>query len=82
VKLLRLAISATFLAACSSGSPGPAPAPLPQLSGAKAIRVLWRAEVGAAENFFFTPALVGDAVYAASRDGAVRRLDAASGRVR
>jgi len=74
--------AAVVLAACSSGSPGPAPAPLPEVPGAKSIRVLWRADVGAAENFVFAPALVGDAVYAAARDGTVRRLDAASGRVR
>jgi outer membrane protein assembly factor BamB len=74
--------AAAAVAACSSGSPGPAPAPLPELSGAKSIRVLWRAEVGAAESFVFAPALVGDAVYAAARDGTVRRLDAANGRER
>ena len=43
------------------------------------VRVLWSADVGAAENFIFTPALVGDALYAAARDGTVTRLDAASG---
>jgi hypothetical protein len=42
---------------------------LPELGAAKTVRVLWRAEVGAAEDFVFSPALVGDAVYAAARDG-------------
>ena len=69
-------------AACSSVPTGPKPAPLPELAGAKTVRVLWRAEVGAAEGFVFSPALVGDAVYAAARDGTVRRFDAATGRLR
>ena len=69
-------------AACSSAPTGPKPAPLPELGAAKAVRVLWRAEVGAAEDFVFSPALAGDAVYAAARDGTVRRFDVATGRQR
>jgi len=76
------AAAAAALAACSSAPTGPKPAALPELAGAKTVRVLWRAAVGAAEDFVFSPALVGDAVYAAARDGTVRRLDAASGRLR
>ena len=76
------AAAAAALAACSSAPTGPKPAALPELAGAKTVRVLWRAVVGAAEDFVFSPALVGDAVYAAARDGTVRRLDAASGRLR
>ena len=76
------AAAAAALAACSSAPSGPKPAPLPELSGAKTVRVLWRAEVGAAEDFVFSPALAGEAVYAAARDGMVTRLDAATGRQR
>jgi outer membrane protein assembly factor BamB len=72
------AVLLLLLAACSSPS-GPKPAELPALEGGKQVRVLWSADVGSAERFAFSPALVGDAVYAAARDGTVRRLDAANG---
>jgi outer membrane protein assembly factor BamB len=44
--------------------------------------MLWHEDVGGAGVFQFSPARVDDAVYAASRDGAVVRLDAAEGRTR
>jgi outer membrane protein assembly factor BamB len=66
------------LAACSSPG-GPKPAQLPALEAAKPVRLLWSAHVGGAERYAFSPALVGDAVYAAARNGTVSRLDAASG---
>lgn len=61
---------------------GPKPAELPVLTHAQPVRVLWSASVGAAEGFVFSPALAGDSVYAAARDGSVVRLDAATGQVR
>lgn len=70
-----------LVAACSTPS-GPRPAELPQLDGAKEVRALWSADVGSAGRFAFAPALVGDALYAAARDGSVTRLDAASGTAR
>ena len=76
------AVAAAALAGCSSAPSGPQPAPLPDLPAGKPVRQLWRAHVGAADGFVFSPALVGDAVYAAARDGTVSRLDAATGRVR
>ena len=63
----------------SSRSTGPKPAELPQLTAAQGVKVLWSSNIGAAEAFVFTPTLVGDSVYAASRSGTVVRLDAASG---
>lgn len=72
------AVFCLIVAACSTPS-GPKPAELPQLDGPKEVRVLWSAHVGDAGSYAFAPALVGDAVYAAARDGAVTRLDAASG---
>ena len=63
----------------SSAPTGPKPAELPTLTNAQGVKVLWSSSVGAAEGFFFTPALVGDGIYAASRAGTVTRLDAASG---
>jgi outer membrane protein assembly factor BamB len=76
------ALLAAALAGCSSAPSGPQPAPLPELAAAKPVRVLWRADVGEAGSFLFAPAVVGDAVYAAARDGTVTRLDAATGRPR
>jgi outer membrane protein assembly factor BamB len=79
--LLRAAPAALVLAlaACSFGSSGPKPAELPAMPQGKALRVLWSASVGEGGAFAFTPALVGESLYAASREGAVTRLKAASG---
>jgi outer membrane protein assembly factor BamB len=75
---------AALLGGCSwfSSPSGPRPAELPALEGAKEVRVLWSANVGGAGSFAFAPARVGDSVYAAARDGAVMRLDAANGNER
>jgi outer membrane protein assembly factor BamB len=59
---------------------GAKPAPLPVLTGARSVTPLWSANVGGGGGFVFTPALAGDSVYAAARDGTVMRIDAASGR--
>lgn len=71
------------LAGCfGSGSSGPQPASLPALEQLRDPRMLWSASVGGAGAFVFQPALAGESIYAASRGGAVTRLDAASGRQR
>jgi outer membrane protein assembly factor BamB len=61
---------------------GPQPAELPPLARAQPMRVLWTASVGPSEGYILAPALAGDSVYAAARDGTVVRLDAASGALR
>jgi outer membrane protein assembly factor BamB len=89
------AASASFmLSACSSmpsmnpmdwfasKSTGPKPAELPVLTNAQPVKVLWTSSIGAAEGFFFSPVMIGDGVYAASRAGTVTRLDAASGQAK
>jgi outer membrane protein assembly factor BamB len=73
---LVLALAA---AACSSSPSGPKPAELQPLERPQEVRTLWSARLGGAERFAFSPALVGDAVFAAARDGTVARLDAAKG---
>jgi outer membrane protein assembly factor BamB len=71
------------LAGCFGGSPsGPTPAVLEPLAQPRELRQLWSADVGSAGLFVFSPALAGEAVYAAARDGTVERLDAADGRQR
>jgi outer membrane protein assembly factor BamB len=76
-----LLIPAAALAGCSwfSSPAGPKPAELPALQDAREVRVVWSARVGGAGPFAFAPAPVGDAVYAAARDGTVTRFDSASG---
>ena len=76
------ALALAALAACSSGSPGPQPAELTSIDKPKPVRLLWSANVGGGEGYVFSPALAGGALYAAGRDGAVARLDPASGRER
>ena len=65
----------------SSTPPGAKPAELPVLSNPLPVKTLWRASVGGAGIFVFRPALVGDSVYAAGRDGGVTRLEATTGKV-
>jgi outer membrane protein assembly factor BamB len=75
---LAVALSAA-LCACSTPS-GPKPAALTPIEHATAVRTLWTASVGGADRFVFTPAIADGSVFAAGRDGTVRRFDAASGR--
>jgi outer membrane protein assembly factor BamB len=44
------------------------------------IKKLWQASVGAAKDFDFTPAVDGNAVYAASQAGDITKLDAQTGK--
>jgi outer membrane protein assembly factor BamB len=63
----------------SGGPSGPKPSELPVLSNPQPVKALWTANIGAAESFVFSPAMVGDSVYVASRSGSVARLDAVTG---
>jgi outer membrane protein assembly factor BamB len=78
----RALAAAALLASCSSAPTGPKPAPLPEIASPQRVSVLWSASVGSADRFVFAPAVVADSVYAAARDGTVRRLDATNGRER
>ena len=60
---------------------GPKPAELPPISNPHAVKLLWSAGVGSGDRYSFRPVLVADGVYAASRNGAVVRLNAATGQV-
>ena len=83
--LLVAAIPALVLGACSSmdslnpfasSDPKVKPAELAVIQPTAELKILWKENVGSAGAYTFTPAVVGDSVYAASRDGAVARFDA------
>ena len=98
VRRLAALAALALLAACGSGSPGPQPAELTALENPRPLRVLWSSSLSDREPYsadwppppppefgdrwIFFPILVGDAVYAVSREGYLARLDAATGRVR
>ncbi|MGA9395655.1 MAG: outer membrane protein assembly factor BamB [Azonexus sp.] len=76
-----LAVASLLVAGCSAldsinpfASSGPKMAPLVKLEPTVNVRELWSAGVGKAGNYTFTPAVVGNAVYVAARDGTVRKL--------
>lgn len=80
---LRWAVAGLLLLmAVGCGSKGPKPAPLVEFKPSVDARVDWQARVGEAGPYIFTPALLGDSVYAASNKGDLVRLDAATGKVR
>ena len=72
-------LAAALLAACSS-TKAPEPAELPRLVKPQEVKVLWTQGIEWADQFFFSPAVDGDAVFAAGVDGTVARFDAKTGR--
>ncbi|KAF0162162.1 MAG: outer membrane assembly lipoprotein YfgL [Rhodocyclaceae bacterium] len=76
--------SALLLGACSTVEKlnpfGPSaakvqPAELGVIQPTAELKLVWQANVGSAGEFTFSPAVVGDSVYAAARDGTVARFD-------
>ena len=56
------------------------PAKLVELKSSVAVRTVWKHSIGKGGSYAFTPALVGGSLYVAGNDGAIARLDLASGR--
>ena len=56
------------------------PAPLVELKASMAVRTAWKLEVGKAEDYVFTPAVVDNTIIAAGADGTLVRAEIASGR--
>lgn len=56
------------------------PAALAEFKPSATAKVVWRADIGDAETYQFTPALDQNAVFSASEEGDIARLDAASGK--
>lgn len=84
VRLVRRAalgvLAAATLAVAGCGSDGPKPTPLASFEPTVQARVGWRASVGDAKPYLFTPALADGTIYAASHDGRLARFDAANGK--
>ena len=88
MKAMRLkwvaVVAALSLGACStveklnpfsSSEPKVKPTELAAIQPTAELKSVWQANVGSAGEFTFSPAVVGDSVYAAARDGAVARFD-------
>jgi outer membrane protein assembly factor BamB len=65
----------------ASKDKGDQPAKLVELKASMAVRTAWKLSLGKAEGYSFSPAVVGSTVVAASADGSLARVDAASGNV-
>jgi len=85
VRLFLLALASLALGACSSveklnpfasSAPKVKPTELAAIQTSADFRSVWQAGVGSAGEFTFSPAVVGESVYAAARDGSLARFDA------
>lgn len=65
----------------ASKAKGNVPAPLVELKGSMAVRTAWKLDIGKANEYAFSPALVGADLLVAGGEGSIARVDAASGRV-
>jgi outer membrane protein assembly factor BamB len=78
---LPLACAMTaLLAACSATKDERrVPTPLVEIKPVLNVEQAWKASVGKAGRYLFTPIAVGDAVYAAGANGSVVKIDAKTG---
>lgn len=79
VRVLAIAALVMLLGAC--GSKGPQPAKLVDFKPTAKASVVWKASVGDAGRYIFTPAIFGDSVFAAGNRGDLVRLNATNGKV-
>jgi outer membrane protein assembly factor BamB len=56
------------------------PAPLVELKGTMAVRTAWKLDIGKSNNYSFSPAVAGTSVIVAGGDGAIARVDGATGK--
>jgi outer membrane protein assembly factor BamB len=57
------------------------PAPLVELKGSMAVRTAWKLDIGKARDYLFSPAMADNTVVVAGADGAIARVETATGRV-
>jgi outer membrane protein assembly factor BamB len=78
--LLRACALLLLAALAGCGSKGPKPAPLVDFKPSARVHVDWRASIGEAGYYIFTPASYQGSVFAAGSEGDLVRLDAATGK--
>lgn len=76
----RVALTAAVVLLCACGSKGPQPAKLVEFKPSLELKVAWRARVGDAGRYIFTPAIHQGSVYAAGSRGTLLRLNAGTGK--
>ncbi len=75
------AMTVLALAACSSSKDERRdPVPLTEFKPVLNVQQVWKASVGKAGRYLFSPIAVGDAVYAAGANGSVAKFDAQTGK--
>ena len=75
------AMTVLALAACSSTKDERrVPVPLTEFKPVLDVQQVWKASVGKAGRYLFSPVAVGDAVYAAGENGSVAKFDAQTGK--
>jgi len=77
---VAIAVAVSGCGLFSSKDPRTLPAQLRTFKPTVNLKVMWRASVGKAEGFTFTPAMIDKRVYATGADGKLTAFDAASGR--
>lgn len=70
-----IAMLAVALAVGCSSSSKIRPAALPKFEPSLEVKAAWKADVGRVSSSVLTPAVVGDAVFAASQDGTLVRIE-------
>jgi outer membrane protein assembly factor BamB len=74
------AMTVLAMAACSSTKdPRREPVPLTQFKPVFNVEQSWKTSVGKAGRYFFSPVVVGEAVYAAGSGGTVAKIDGKTG---
>ncbi|MGN6650690.1 MAG: outer membrane protein assembly factor BamB, partial [Trinickia sp.] len=74
------AMTVLAMAACSSTKdPRREPVPLTEVKSVFNVEQAWKTSVGKAGRYFFSPVVVGDAVYAAGSGGTVAKIDGKTG---
>ncbi|RJX32878.1 MAG: outer membrane protein assembly factor BamB [Oxalobacter sp.] len=76
-----LAVGALIASAGCSSSGGPkyTPAELVDIKPVFKLKTLWTASVGSADRYIFSPAIVGDRIYAAGAGGSIAKIALDSG---
>ncbi|MEW7849382.1 outer membrane protein assembly factor BamB [Massilia aurea] len=64
----------------ASDKKGDQPAKLVELKGSMAVRTAWKLDIGKAKGYQFSPALTGNTLVVAGADGAIARVEAATGK--